>query len=62
MDDFRELLLAAQKEQKGVQVHVNGQSIPLLVTGVGLEFVEGKSREFSKILIRLDRIDAVARS
>jgi hypothetical protein len=62
MDDFRELLLAAQKEQKGVQVHVNGQSIALLVTAVGLEYLEGKSREFSRILVRLDRIDAVARS
>lgn len=62
MEDFRELLLAAQKEQKGVQVHVQGQAIPMLVTGVGLEFLEGKSREFSKILVRMDKISAIAKS
>ena len=47
MDDFRELLLASQKENKSVQLYVNGQAIPMLVTAVGLEFVEGKSREFT---------------
>ncbi len=61
MDDFRELLLASQKENKSVQLYVAGQAIPMLVTAVGLEFVEGKSREFSKILVRMDKIDAVAK-
>jgi hypothetical protein len=41
---------------------VNGQAIPMLVTAVGLEFVEGKRREFSKILVRMDKIDAVAKA
>lgn len=62
MDDFRELLLASQKENKSVQLYVGGQAIPMLVTGVGLEYVEGKSREFSKILVRMDKIDAVAKA
>jgi hypothetical protein len=27
MEDFREILLASQKDQKGVQLYVNGQTI-----------------------------------
>ncbi len=61
MEDFRELLLASQKENKSVMVYFGGQSIGLLVTGVGLEYLEGKSREFSKIMVRMDKIDAVAK-
>ncbi|MBI2687475.1 MAG: hypothetical protein HYX27_14275 [Acidobacteria bacterium] len=62
MEDFRELLLAAAKENRSVQVYAGGQTIPMLVTGVGLEYLEGKSREFSKILVRMDKIDAVAKT
>jgi len=62
MEDFRELLLAAQTEQKSVKVYVNGESIPMMVTAVGLAYLEGKSREFSKILVRMDKIDAVAKA
>jgi len=61
MEDFRGLLLASQKEQKSVQVYVNGQTIAMLVTAVGLEYAEGKNREYSRILVRLDKIDAVAK-
>jgi hypothetical protein len=59
--DFRELLLASQKEQKSLQVYVNGQVIAMMVTAVGLEFAEGKNREHSRILVRIDKIDAVAK-
>ena len=62
MEDFRELLLASQKEQKGVQIYFNGQMIAVVVTAVGLEFVEGKNRENGRILIRLDKIDAMAKA
>lgn len=62
MEDFRELLLASQKEQKGVQLYVNGQTIGMVVSGVGLEYVEGRNREYSKILVRMDKIDAVAKA
>ena len=61
MEDFRELLLASQKENKSVQVYLSGQAIPMLVTAVGLEYLEGKSREFTKIMVRMDKIDAVAK-
>ena len=62
MEDFREILLASQKDQKGVQLYVNGQTIALVVTAVGLEYVEGKSREYSRILVRMDKIDAAAKA
>lgn len=61
MENFRELLLAAQQEQKGVQLYVGGQTISLIVTGVGLEYVEGRNREYGKILVRMDKIDAAAK-
>jgi hypothetical protein len=38
---------------------VKGQQIALVVTAVGTEFVEGRNREQSKIVIRLTAIDAV---
>lgn len=54
-----DLLNASMKEKKGVNVYVKGQQIALVVTMVGLEFVEGRNREQSKIVIRLTAIDAV---
>ncbi|HEU0122066.1 MAG TPA: hypothetical protein VFQ91_16155 [Bryobacteraceae bacterium] len=54
-----DLLAASMKEKKGVSVYVNGQQIGMLVTGIGLEFVEGRSQAQSKIVIRLTSIDAV---
>lgn len=53
------LLNASMKEKKGVNVYVKGQQIALVVTMVGMEFVEGRNREQSKIVIRLTAIDAV---
>lgn len=54
-----DLLHASMKEKKGVNVYVKGQQIALVVTAVGMEFVEGRNREQSKIVIRLTAIDAV---
>ena len=52
------LLNASMKEKKGVNVYVKGQQIALVVTAVGTEFVEGRNREQSKVVIRLTAIDA----
>ncbi len=54
-----DLLVASAKEKKGVTVYVNGQTIGMLVTNLGLEFVEGRSQAQSKIVVRLTAIDAV---
>ena len=53
-----DLLAASAREKKGVNVYVNGQQIGMLVTHIGLEFVEGRSQAQSKIVIRLTAIDA----
>jgi hypothetical protein len=54
-----DLLNASMKEKKGVNVYVKGQQIALVVTVVGQDFIEGRNREQSKIVIRLAAIDAV---
>ena len=61
-DAMRELLEAAQNEKKGVMLYVKGQSIPGAVVKVGTDTVELRSREYSRIIVKLDSIDAVAMS
>lgn len=55
---MRDILMASQKEKKGVTLYVAGQTIAMVVTMVGLEFVEGRNREMSKIVVKLTSIDA----
>ena len=55
---FQAIFEKSMNEKKGVNVHVNGQSIGMLVTRIGDATVEGRSQQFSMIVIRLDRIDA----
>ena len=58
---FKELLEMSLKEKKGLTFYVNGQTIVGGVTRfIGDDAVEVKNREFGRIIIRLDRIDAVA--
>ena len=58
---YQELFTASQKEKRGLTFHVNGQSIPGVVTRViGSEAVEVRNQSHGRIVIRIDRIDAVA--
>jgi len=58
---FKELLETSMKERKGLTFYVNGQTISGSVTRlIGDDAVEVRNREFGRIIIRLDRIDAVA--
>lgn len=59
-DPFEEVLQASLSDRKGVLVYVNGQAIPGRVTQLSPETVELSSQEFRRIVIRRDRIDAVA--
>ncbi len=59
-DAFDPLLEASLKEKKGVVLYVRGQAIPGRVAKVDSENVELTSREFARIVVRRDRIDAVA--
>ncbi len=61
MNPFQELFDLSMKEKKGLLFHLCGsQSIGGVVVKVGEHTVEVKNREYGRILIRLDRIDAVA--
>lgn len=58
---FQELFDLSMKEKKGLLFHLCGsQSLGGVVVKVGEGVVEVKNREYGRILIRLDRIDAVA--
>ena len=58
---YQELFAASQKDKRGLTFHVNGQSIPGVVTKViGNEAVEVRNQSHGRIVIRMDRIDAIA--
>jgi hypothetical protein len=62
MDTMRELLEASQKDKKGVMVYMKGQNIGGMVVKIAADVVELRSREYSRIIVRMDAIDAVAMS
>ena len=59
---MREIFEASQKDKKGVMLYVKGQSIAGVVVSVGGDSLELRSREYSRIIVKIDAIDAVAMS
>jgi hypothetical protein len=59
-DPFDEILLASLNDRKGVMIYIDGQSVPGRVTRLDTDTVELTSQSFSRIVVRRDRIDAVA--
>jgi hypothetical protein len=57
-----DILSASMKDKKGVTLYVKGQQIGMLVTALDQEFVQGRSQEKSKIVVRISAIDAAALS
>jgi hypothetical protein len=57
---FKELFEASMKDKKGLMVYVKGQAIAGVVTKVAGDAVELRSREYSRIIVRMDAVDAVA--
>ena len=57
-----DILAASMKDKKGVNLYVKGQQIGMLVTALDHEFVQGRSQEKSKIVVRISAIDAAALS
>jgi hypothetical protein len=57
---MRELLEESQNAKKGVNLYVKGQVIPGIVTKISGDLVEMRSREFSRIVVKIDAIDAAA--
>lgn len=58
--NIRTVLEEAREKQKGVIVYVQGASVGMAVQEIRGDHVLGKSREHSRVVIRLDRIDGVA--
>lgn len=57
---IEQMLAAAQQEKKGVTLHVNGQTIGGGVLRIEPgAWVEMRSQQYGRIVVRIDRIDAV---
>jgi hypothetical protein len=60
---LEELLTLSRDQKKGVLLFVQGQSIAGLVTKIGDDgMVEMRSQQYSRIVVRMDRIDGAALS
>ena len=60
LQTFQELFDYSQKEKKGLTFFVQGQTIAGVVTKmVGEDAIEVRNQTSNRIIIRLDRIDAV---
>ena len=57
---MRELLQASQNDKKSVMLCVHGQNIGGAVVKVNGDTVELRNREYSRIVVRMDAIDAVS--
>jgi hypothetical protein len=58
---IEQLLSAAQQDKRGVTLYVNGQTVAGAVLRIEPgQWVELKSQQASRIIVRLDRIDGVA--
>lgn len=54
-------LQAALESKRGVRVYVNGEAIGGAVTRIEAgQYIELRNQEFGRIVVRWDRIDAVA--
>ena len=61
MELFKELIELSHKEKRGLTIFIKGQTIAGIVTQIiGLEAIEVRNQTFSKVIIRLDAIDAMA--
>jgi hypothetical protein len=57
---MRELLEASQNEKKGVNLYIKGQSLGGVVTKLNADTVEMRNREYGRIVVRIEAIDAAA--
>ena len=58
---IEQLLAAAQQEKRGVTLHVSGQIVAGGVVRIEPgQWVELRNQQFGRIVVRLDRVDAVA--
>jgi len=58
-DPLKSVLTESKDKGRGVKIYTGGNTIEVLVVSVDDKYVTAKSQQSSKIVIRLDRIDAV---
>lgn len=60
-DAIRQTLEQAREDgARSVTVHVQGSTLALLVTAIEGDHVVGRSAQHGRIVVRIDRIDAIA--
>ena len=59
-DAMKDLLEASQNDKKGITLYVKGQSLGGVVVKIAGDVVELRNREFSRIVVRIEAIDAAA--
>lgn len=61
MELFKELIELSHKEKRGLTIFIKGQTISGIVTQIiGLEAIEVRNQTFSRVIIRLDAVEAMA--
>jgi len=61
-DAMREVLEASLNDKKSVMLYLRGTNIGGGVVKVNGDFVELRNREFGRIVVRIDAIEAIAMS
>jgi hypothetical protein len=58
---FVPILQQSMKEKRGIIVFLNGETVSGAVVNIeGTQWVELRSQQYSRIIVRMDRINAVA--
>lgn len=57
---YEELFKVSMETKKGLMFYTKGQTIAGVVTRIAETHVEARNQQYSKIIIRLDSVDAVA--
>ena len=61
MELFKELIELSHKEKRGLTIFIKGQTIAGIVTQIiGLEAIEVRNQTYSRVIIRLDAVEAMA--
>ena len=59
-DAIRATLLESKEKNRGVAVQAGGASIAMVVTALDERYAIGRSQQSARIVVRIDRIDAVS--
>ena len=57
---MKELLESSQNDKKSLMLYVKGQALGGLVTKIAGDTVELRNREYNRIVVKIDAIDAAA--